>query len=947
MGVDENMLVRLLHNLTVLQEEASLLASTASLKEIAQRSLHIVADALGATAGVLRLYEEVHRRLRLVATYGSPFKQVQQIPNWEVLPLRPGVLQTLIETPGALVVEDVLSLDLPSDTRQLLIEEGVHALAGVALRARGRLVGTLTLYHPQPGYFHPDASSLLEVLGSQVALALENWRLHQGLDRRLQVETSLRQIVLDLLKATRRETLLTQICHYARELTGAATAAFWLLTPSGEHLELVAGEGLMHLSIGHRVRVGEGATGLAVQEGRIVKVADYSTWPHKLQVVTGDPPHALIVIPFRDGERVVGTLTAAHTDPNATFTAEDQRLLNTLADMASLVYRDVRLLEEAERRTAHLQRVLRITEIATSSLDLDTLLPRFADALVAHLNVTECFIALYDDRRDLLFPAAASSPYNEIYQSLTVTRETPAVTRRVLQTLQPEVVEDVFHSPWIDPEIAHHFPTKSLLAVPMIAQGKPLGAVLVGESRHHRRFTPEEIREVSVLGAQIALAIRHAQVHEMVRRQAEDLGFLYDVAVTLMTLHSAREMAMYVVEALDSFFPDVFTQVFVYNPHTGRVELVAVSKSQHHRLEELYRDTARFEKGEGLIGTAYTTGQVVRVDDVRHDPRYIPFYPETRSEMCVPLTIRGRTIGVLDVQSPQLARCQEREERVVCTLATGLAAALENARLYAELESRARLLQQAYEELQVQDHYKDEFIQNLSHELRNPMTFVKGYAEFMLEEGLGPITEDQREALEIIRRRSDDMVALLTEILELHRGDLDQVEWEKVDLRSVLITCLNTTRVAAEEAQLRLSWDVPASLPHVAGSSRRLRQVFDNLLSNAIKFTPAGRTIAVRAWSTGDEVVVAVTDEGIGIPQDQLQRIFERFYQVKVDTPRQDKGAGLGLAITRRIVEAHKGRIWAESQVGKGSTFYVALPVLNEEACDVVDRQVLGTESED
>jgi len=763
-------------NIIALQEMASLLASNASFTDIAQRSLDSVAQALGATRGRLRLYDSVDRCLHLVAVYGETPEWATTAPDWQTVPFRPGLQMTLVNAPGAVVLDDVLASDLPANEKRLLAEEGSRAAAGIALRARGQTVGTLVLFHSQPEYFKPDAGQLLDVLGAHVALALENWCLQQGVKDQLE----------------------------------------------------------------------------------------------------------------------------------------------------------------------HLQRVLHISEIATSTLDLDTMLPGFADALVAHLDVTECFIVLYDAERDLLIPAAASSPHNETYRSMQVTADMPSVSRHVLDTLQPEVVEDVFHSPWVAPQVAHLFSSKSLLAVPMVAHGVPLGALLVGERRRNRLFTDDVKHEVSILASQIALAVRHAQAHEEVRRQAQDLAFLHDMAVDLMTLQSPREMGAHVAKALESFFPDTYAAVFTHNPHTGYVEALAFSSSQDHRLEESYHTETRLEAGEGLIGAAYATGKVIRVDDVRRDPRYVPFFPETLSEICVPLATGGQVIGVIDVQSARPARFGMREERVLRSLAVSLAAALEKARLYADLQAQSAVTRQAYDELLLLDQRKDEFIQNLTHELRNPLTFLKGFADLMLEEGLGPVTDEQRETLEAIVRRTDDLIALVTDTLELLREDLERIEWEVVDLANVLTVCLLSARVVAREEHLDLSWDLPPDLPPVAGSPRRLRQVFDNLLVNAIKFTPPGRAITVRAETHGRDIVVCVSDEGIGIPKDQLERIFERFHQAREEDRGKRGGAGLGLAISRRIVEAHGGRIWAESEEGKGSTFCVALPILEEKERAGVERQVVG-----
>ncbi len=768
----QRVVVNLLHNLITLQTMSSLLGDTVSLEEVAQRSLDIVAESVGATFGVLRLYEESADRYRVIAVYGQVPAVVQKIPSWDLLPPQPGVINLVALSESTVLIPDIRELPLPEETHRILEEASARSCAGIPLRAGNKLIGTLILYHPEPNHFSTSLKPLLDVLGTQVALALEN-------------------------------------CRLKREVMG---------------------------------------------------------------------------------------------------------------------------------RMEHLQRVLRMSEIATSTLELEALLRRFANALVEHLNVTECYIVLYDVERDILIPAAASDPYHDTYRALRprVTRDTPSLTRHVLETKRPEVVVDVFSSPWISPDIARRFPTKSLLAVPMIMGDVPLGAVLVGERRHQRRFTDAEVHEVSVLARQIAMAIRHAQIHEQVRQQAADLQLLYDLAAALIHLHSAREMAEVAVQVLDRRFPEAYIDIFLLNWHTGQLELLAINERGRPYIPKLYANVIRYEQGEGLIGQAYVTGNVIRVDDVRTAPHFVEMFPDVRSEMCVPLTIHDQVVGVINLESPYEARFALRDEQLVRTLATTLAAGLENVRLYEELEESFRQQKQAYEQLLVQDRHKDEFIQNLTHEMRNALTFVKGYTELLNEGVLGDLNEEQSRALEVVARRTEDLVSLITDVLELHRGDLEHFSVEPVDLAAILHMCAESALPTILEHDLKLEVQVPETLPAVLGNARRLRQVFDNLLSNAIKFSPPGRSITIRAWAEDGEVVAAVADQGVGIPPEDRERIFERFFQTQEGKRR--RGAGVGLAISKRIIEVHGGRIWVESEVGKGSTFYVALPKAPTEVPDEADE---------
>jgi PAS domain S-box-containing protein len=294
-----------------------------------------------------------------------------------------------------------------------------------------------------------------------------------------------------------------------------------------------------------------------------------------------------------------------------------------------------------------------------------------------------------------------------------------------------------------------------------------------------------------------------------------------------------------------------------------------------------------------------------------------------RRGIVAPLVVRGRTIGFLVVIADSLT---ERDIPAITAFANQTAIALENARLYETLRERAARLERAYEELKQADQLKDEFVQNVSHELRTPLTFIRSYVDLMLEGMLGPITDQQREALGVVANRTEGIIRLVSDILSLKRMEMANLELTTTSLAEIARMSARGAEVTAEEAGLRIVLDVPDDIPLVRADPQRIYQVFDNLLGNAIKFSRPGGTITVRLRRQDGFVRTEIIDQGIGIPANQLDRIWERFYQVDSATTRRYGGAGLGLAIVKRIVEAHGGAVGVTSEEGKGSTFFFTLP---------------------
>jgi two-component system phosphate regulon sensor histidine kinase PhoR len=230
-----------------------------------------------------------------------------------------------------------------------------------------------------------------------------------------------------------------------------------------------------------------------------------------------------------------------------------------------------------------------------------------------------------------------------------------------------------------------------------------------------------------------------------------------------------------------------------------------------------------------------------------------------------------------------------------------------------------------------------DFVANVSHEFKTPLTAIQGFAETLL----GGALEDQtnnRRFVEIIRTHAARLARLTDDLLELARIESGRIEIDRreVSIAEVAEVCAETTRPRIEHSDLQLELRIPEDLPHVSADPRRLREILQNLLDNATQYTPRGGRIWVEARVTTvaeagkgafSGVVVTVGDTGIGIPQSDQQRIFERFYRVDAARSREAGGTGLGLAITKHLVELHGGRIWVESEVGRGSQFHFSVPV--------------------
>ena len=236
-------------------------------------------------------------------------------------------------------------------------------------------------------------------------------------------------------------------------------------------------------------------------------------------------------------------------------------------------------------------------------------------------------------------------------------------------------------------------------------------------------------------------------------------------------------------------------------------------------------------------------------------------------------------------------------------------------------------------ELRKLERVRRDFVANVSHEFKTPLTAIQGFAETLLG---GAIDDPQNRLrfLEIILEHSRRLARLTDDLLKLSKMDADKLELEirRLSVAQFVESCIETTQRTAAEKDLRVSVNLQQPLPDIAADRRRLAEVLQNLLDNAMQYTPAGGQIMVGASANGAEVTITVSDTGIGIPQADQSRIFERFYRVDVARSREVGGTGLGLSISKHLVEAHGGRIWVESEVGQGSQFHFTVPIFDRRA---------------
>ncbi len=465
---------------------------------------------------------------------------------------------------------------------------------------------------------------------------------------------------------------------------------------------------------------------------------------------------------------------------------------------------------------------------------------------------------------------------------------------------------------------------RAVAVLPLAIKSRWVGAIFIHWDQPHN-FTEQEYRLYASLSRQAAVVVNNRLLFDQTRRRAQELQTVAQVSTAASTILDPQELLQSVVDLTKSSFSLYHAQVYLLREREGILE-VAAGSGEIGRMMLNQHQYLHFDS-PAPAARAARERQVIIVNDTSTDPGFVanPYLPESRAEMDIPMVVGDRLLGVFNVQSPGVNRFSRDDARTYTTLASQVAVALQNAELYAEQAATVERLREL-------DHLKSAFLANMSHELRTPLNSILGFADVLLLELDGPLTETMANDIRLIEKNGKHLLSLISDVLDMAKIEAGRMNlsYDKFLLRDLLEETIDITSSLVREKGLYLliAPDSEDRLDVVADRVR-LRQVMINVVSNAVKFTERGGiTISVRQDKEARRLWVRFQDTGIGIPPDKLEMVFESFSQVDTSTTRKVGGTGLGLPISRRLVELHGGYLTAESTGvnGEGSAFIIELP---------------------
>lgn len=526
-----------------------------------------------------------------------------------------------------------------------------------------------------------------------------------------------------------------------------------------------------------------------------------------------------------------------------------------------------------------------------------------------------------------------------------IARSRSSTVGRAAEDMRTNQIADVLN----DAEYGRHDLQKltgfrTLLSTPMILENDVVGVL----SMWRTDVAPFNVHECELLeefAAQGAIAVRQVNLLRALKsRRAElqskvaQLEALREVGDAVGSSLDLDEVLQRIVgnavRLTNSGFGDITLgtdggSIMEYDESTDSFHVHAAGSSPG-LLKQLRAITIQRDSTLGRTALAHRPLEVPDLAQAERDPHLeILFQNGWRSLLAVPMLRGDKMVGVLVIRRRGTGSFPPEVVELLETFASQSALAIVNARLFRELETKTR-------ELEIASRHKSEFVANMSHELRTPLNAVIGFSEVLLDRMFGDINERQDEYLRDIRNSGRHLLELVNDILDFTKDEVGQIELVSSTfmVSTALDDMLAMVRERATQHAITLNAEVADAVGMITADERRFKQVVLNLLSNAVKFTPDGGSVSIHANREGTELLVTVTDTGIGVAAEDQEIIFESFQQGGQGSPKEE-GTGLGLTLSRRMVELFGGRLWLESTVGVGSTFGFSIPGLPERVDEV------------
>jgi GAF domain-containing protein len=924
-------------------------ASPGELDPVFQSILGNALRICEAKFGHLLLYEEGAFRAVALGDVPARYREV-----WERGPIRPNPVTgigRIISSKQVVHIED-LALEQPYVDREPLrvatVElAGAKTFLAVPMLKEGELIGAIAIYRQEVRPFTDKQIEVVTSFANQAVIAIENARLLNELRQRtgdlteaLEQQTATAGILRVISNSlTDTQPVFDAIVESGLRLFPGATVIILLADANKVDAAAVAAPDAASIeAIRSRLPIPltrEYMTSTAILDRRIVDIPDVENPPPELAagarnfLATGY--RANTTMPMMRGDVAIGALTVARRC-SGPLSEKQRAVLKTFADQAVIAIENTRLLNELreslQQQTATAD-VLKV--ISRSTFDLQAVLHTLVESAARLCDADKATIARQQGGVFFRMEAYGVSPeFIEYAKTVPVEpgRES-AIGRALLERKVihiPDVQADPEYS-WAEAQRFGSFRTN--LGVPMLRDGVPIGAFGLTRSEL-RPFTDKQIELVTTFADQAVIAIENARLLNELRESLQQQIATSDVLKLISrstfdlqaVFNTLLESAAQLCAAEHSWLVRRQGGYFSWLASYGHATEV------HARIRDYFnaRQALPVDRGS-IVGRTMLEAKTVHVSDVLLDEEYalsdLQKIGGYRAALGVPLLREQNVVGAIFLARTVPQPFTDKQIELIETFADQAVIAIENVRLFDEIQDKNR-------QLELASQNKSQFVASMSHELRTPLNAIIGLTEMMVKNAARFGTEKAQEPLQRVNRAGTHLLGLINQVLDLSKIEAGKLELnpQTVQLAPLIKDVIDTAGQLAEQNKNRLVVEAQDDLGALTVDAVRLRQILLNLLSNACKFTKAGEVkLAARKVSNGSSFVeFAVWDTGIGMTVEQQAKLFEEFSQADATTAQRFGGTGLGLSITRKLARMMGGDVTVSSEPGKGSVFTVRLP---------------------
>jgi len=583
--------------------------------------------------------------------------------------------------------------------------------------------------------------------------------------------------------------------------------------------------------------------------------------------------------PLNAGSKTIGSLCLYHNDKNMRYTERQKELLQTIADHTAGAIIKEKLINDSIRRAQQFAKLNEVGSVLTSTLEIDKLLTKVLENVVSYMEASDGNISLIDDKTGELVVKASTSP------NLSV-------------------------DPSRDSEYG-----KYNLTVPLVVKNEVIGALELFGRKNGKLFSADDQNLLSAFASHAAIALENARLYTLtdqsLAQRVEELSIMQRIDQELnaqLDLLSAEQITLrwaLSYSELEYGFIGLWENSEL---------LIGHNITQNYESSQLNT----FIKDHPSL----FSGTSIQINHrVKQQPDSGFLFPTSEINYTVPILRKSAQIGVLYLEgrTPTFKKTDE-VSGFLKRLSDHATTSITNGQLHKQLSDT--------------NNAKSEFVSFVAHELKNPMTSIKGYSELMAAGAAGPLTETQVNFLEVIRNNVNRMKTIVNDLNDMTKIEVGKMrlDFSQVQVKELIENALHSTNKQFSEKNQSITFSVPSGLPLLQIDKARSEQILVNLLINANKYTEEGGQIEINVDlpDHSDETMVefCVRDSGIGISEEDRGKIFTKFFRSEDDRARKSPGTGLGLIITKNLVELQGGKIWFESEQGKGSVFYFTLPTV-------------------